>query len=74
MNVFAKLAVLRNLKIGFNADAHLKTSTEKRMFPAVLKALRTEGLLDCDAKLTEAGQRQASYAVRRMSRVPGARL
>lgn len=73
MNVFAKLAVLRNLKLGFSADAHLKTPTEKRMLPAVLAALRAEGLLDGDAKLTDVGQRHAAYAVRRLARIPGAR-
>ena len=73
MNVFAKLAVLRNLKLGFSADAHLKTDTEKRMFPEALAALRADGLIDRSGNLTEAGQREALYAVRRMSRIPGPR-
>lgn len=73
MNVFAKLAVLRNLALGFSADAHLKTDTELRIFPQTLAALRAEGLLDRSCNLTDDGRRQASYAVRRLSRLPFSR-
>lgn len=70
VNPFAKLAVLRNLALDLPGNAHLKTFTEHQQYPATVAALRFDGHIDAEMRLTTSGKRQAAHAIERLARIP----
>lgn len=70
-NIHAQRAVLRNLALGLPPTANLKTVSEVRGFKITLAALVSKRWVTVDAdvqgrvRLTPAGQREASVALRR---------